>query len=360
MPEPVTTDRRGPSPAPTRAEIRAAARNALGHEHLRPGQAEAVAAIASGRDTIAILPTGGGKSAVYQLAGLEIDGPTIVVSPLIALQHDQVGALHDLGIAAASLSSAIPESDRRTALDAFDRGDLEFLLLAPEQLAVAETLERLRGSHPSLFVVDEAHCISEWGPDFRPEYARLGEAVEALGRPPVLALTATASPAVRDEIVERLALRDPAIVARGFDRPNIALVVETYADMVAKRRALVERTVDAAAGGATGLVYTATRRSAEEAAAALAEAGVAAAPYHAGMGSRRRTEVQDAFMAGGTKVVVATIAFGMGVDKPDVRFVHHLDASDSLDAYHQEIGRAGRDGEPARAVLFFRADDLGL
>jgi ATP-dependent DNA helicase RecQ len=354
VPEPVTNT------PPSRAEIRRVAREALGHERLRPGQAEAVAAITSGRDTLAILPTGGGKSAVYQLAGLEIDGPTVVVSPLIALQHDQVATLHGLGLGAAALSSAIGEVGRERALAAFGRDELEFLLLAPEQLAAAETLDRLRDARPSLFVVDEAHCISEWGPDFRPEYTRLGDAAEALGRPRILALTATASPPVRDEIVERLGMRDPVVVARGFDRPNIALVVATFADDRAKRRALVERTVEAAADGASGIVYTATRRAAEEVAARLVETGVAAAAYHAGLRPKRRDEAQDAFMAGDVAVVVATIAFGMGVDKPHVRFVHHLDVSDSLDAYHQEIGRAGRDGEPATAVLFFRSDDLGL
>ncbi len=344
---------------PTRAEIRRAAREALGHERLLPGQAEAVAAVASGRDTLALLPTGGGKSAIYQLAGLEIDGPTIVVSPLIALQQDQLRALDALDLPAAALSSAVPERDREAALEAFGRGEIEFLLLAPEQLAVRETLDRLRDAGPTLFVVDEAHCVSEWGRDFRPEYARLGGAAEELGDPPILALTATAAPPVRDEIIERLGLEDPVVVARGFDRPNIALVVETYADADAKRRALVERTVEAAATGA-GIVYVATRRAADEIADVLRERGIAADPYHAGLGTKRREEVQDAFMRGDIAVVVATIAFGMGVDKPDVRWVHHLDVSESLDAYHQEIGRGGRDGEPAEARLYYRSNDLAL
>jgi ATP-dependent DNA helicase RecQ len=342
-----------------RAEIRRAARAELGHKELLPGQADAVAAITAGRDTLALLPTGGGKSAVYQLAGLEIDGPTIVVSPLVALQHDQVRALHELGLEAAELSSSVPERERESALERFAADELEFLLLAPEQLANADTLARLAGAEPSLFVVDEAHCISEWGPDFRPEYGRLGSAAEALGRPPILALTATASPPVRDDIVERLGMRDPAVVARGFDRPNIALVVETFADPRAKQRALVERTLEATQAG-SGIVYVATRRAAGDVAGAVSAAGVAAEAYHAGLAAKRRTDVQDRFMAGDLPVVVATIAFGMGVDKPDVRFVHHLDVSESLDAYHQELGRAGRDGEPAEARLFYRAEDLGL
>lgn len=355
---PALDPRRVASP-PSRADIRRSAREALGHEQLLPGQADAVAAIASGRDTLALLPTGGGKSAVYQLAGLEIDGPTLVVSPLIALQHDQIRALHELGLGAAELSSAVPEQEREAALARFEAGELEFLLLAPEQLANSATLNRLAAARPSLLVVDEAHCVSEWGRDFRPEYARLGSVAGALGRPPILALTATASPPVRDEIVERLGLREPAIVARGFDRPNIALVVETYADGDAKRRALVERSTAAAERG-SGIVYTATRRGATEVARALAGEGIRAEAYHAGLGARRRSAVQDAFMADDVSVVVATIAFGMGVDKPDVRWVHHLDVSESLDAYHQELGRAGRDGEPAEARLFYRAGDLGL
>jgi ATP-dependent DNA helicase RecQ len=345
--------------APSRARIRRNARVALGHEQLLPGQAEAVAAIAAGRDTLALLPTGGGKSAVYQLAGLEIDGPTVVVSPLIALQHDQIRALRELDLGAAEVSSSVPAAERADALTRFEAGDLEFLLLAPEQLANADVLDRLARARPSLLVVDEAHCVSEWGRDFRPEYARLGAVADALGRPPILALTATASPPVREEIVERLRMRDPVVVARGFDRPNIALVVDTYADADAKRRALVEAARQAAAHG-SGIVYVATRRSATDVADALREAGVAAEPYHAGLAAKRRSAVQDAFMADDVRVVVATIAFGMGVDKPDVRWVHHLDVSESLDAYHQELGRAGRDGLPAEARLFYRAADLGL
>jgi ATP-dependent DNA helicase RecQ len=343
----------------SRAEIRAAARERLGHQRLLPGQAEAVTAVAAGRDTLAILPTGGGKSAIYQLAGLEIDGPTIVVSPLIALQRDQLQALDELGLVGAALNSSVPPGERDATLDRFESGDLEFLLLAPEQLAGRALLDRLSAAHPSLLVVDEAHCVSEWGRDFRPEYARLGSAADELGRPTILALTATASPPVRDEIVERLGLRDPVVVARGFDRPNISLEVEMFADPDAKRRALVDRAGAAARSGA-GIVYVATRRAANEVAVALRETGIAADPYHAGLGARRRTEIQDAFMAGELRAIVATIAFGMGVDKPDVRWVHHLDVSESLDAYHQEIGRAGRDGEPAEARLFYRAEDLGL
>ncbi|MFL5720130.1 MAG: RecQ family ATP-dependent DNA helicase, partial [Chloroflexota bacterium] len=340
-----------------RRAILAAARETLGHRTLLPGQADAISAVVDGRDTVALLPTGGGKSAVYQLAGLSIDGPTIVVSPLIALQQDQLAGLRELDLPAAVLNSTIPSADREATVERFERGEIEFLLLSPEALADSDLLQRLVPASPSLLVVDEAHCVAEWGRDFRPEYRRLGAVADVLGRPPILALTATASPLIREEIVARLGLRDPVIVARGFDRPNLVLAVERHEDAAAKRRALVAATT---AAQPPGIVYTATRRAAEELAADLVEAGVRAEPYHAGMRTRRRAETQERFMGDETQVIVATIAFGMGIDKPDVRFVHHLDVSESLDAYHQEIGRAGRDGEEADARLFYRPADLGL
>src|SRR5215218_1082222 len=340
-----------------RPAIRAAARETLGHRALLPGQAEAVQAITGGRDTLALLPTGGGKSAVYQLAGVTIDGPTLIVSPLIALQQDQLASLDAVGLTAGVINSTRPARERTESLEAFRRGTLEFLMLAPESLADPGVIAALADARPSLFVVDEAHCVAEWGRDFRPEYRRLGAAADALGRPPILALTATASPLVRTEIVERLGLRDPAVIARGFDRPNIDLAVEAHADPVAKRRALVEAVAQAPR---PGIVYTATRAAAAEIAGALRDAGVDAEAYHAGLSAGRRTAIQDRFMASSDSVIVATIAFGMGIDKPDVRFVHHLDVSESLDAYHQEIGRAGRDGDPAEARLFYRPADLGL
>lgn len=340
-----------------RRAIRAAARETLGHRTLLPGQAEAIEAVTAGRDTLALLPTGGGKSAIYQLAGLAIDGPTVIVSPLIALQQDQLAAIGELGLSGAAVNSTRSARERAAALEAFASGATEFLLLAPEALGDAAVLEQVGQARPSLLVVDEAHCVAEWGPDFRPEYRRLGAVAETLGRPPVLALTATASPLVRQEVIDGLGLREPVVVARGFDRPNIDLGVEAHADADAKRRALVDA---AAALDGAGIVYVATRRSAVDVARALVAAGVAAEAYHAGLGGRRRAEIQERFMAADDRVIVATIAFGMGIDKPDVRFVLHLDVSESLDAYHQEIGRAGRDGEPAVARLYYRPEDLGL
>jgi len=340
-------------------EIARAARDLLGFDELRPGQEEAVRAVLAGRDTLAVMPTGSGKSAIYELATALGGGPAVVVSPLLALQRDQVEKIEhddDLGSAAA-LNSNLSETKREELLDELDGHDLEFLFLAPEQFGSEETLEKLRAAKPKLFVVDEAHSVSEWGHDFRPEYLRLGSVAELLGKPTTLALTATAAPPVRAEIVERLALDDPVEIVRGFDRPNIHLAVEQYYDDAHKLRALV---ASVAGGERPAIVYTATRRRSEEIAAALRKAGVSASPYHAGLHRHEREAAQTAFMEDEIEVVVATIAFGMGVDKPNVRAVLHAEISDSIDAYYQETGRSGRDGRPARAVLFFRAEDVGL
>jgi ATP-dependent DNA helicase RecQ len=334
------------------------AREKLGYEELRPGQEGAMTEVLAGHDTLAVMPTGAGKSAIYQIAGAIIPGVTVVVSPLIALQQDQVEAIVEMDAGgAALLNSTLPATEREEALDEFEQGATEFLFLAPEQFANEETFARVQASKPSLFVVDEAHCISEWGHDFRPEYLRLGTVIEALAHPRVLALTATASPPVRREIVERLGMSDPRIVVRGFDRPNIRLAVEGFSDDGDKRQALIERVVDAPK---PGIVYAATRKNAEELATALVQQGVNAVAYHAGMAGGERTRIQEAFMSDAADVIVATIAFGMGVDKLNVRFVYHLDVSESVDAYYQEIGRAGRDGDPAEAILFYRPEDLNL
>jgi ATP-dependent DNA helicase RecQ len=302
------------------------------------------------------MPTGSGKSAIYQIAGLLLGGTTVVVSPLIALQRDQVEALEETGTLAAELNSTLSEGRREATLAEAEEGELDYLFLAPEQFANEETTARLRELDVSIFVVDEAHCISEWGHDFRPDYLRLGAVVEELRHPRVLALTATAAPPVRAEVLERLGMTDADVIVRGFDRPNIWLGVEEFHEDEAKHESLVERTVDAAY---PGIVYVATRREAEQIAAALEERGLRAAAYHAGLAAGRRDETQDAFMADELDVVVATIAFGMGIDKANVRFVFHAEPSESIDAYYQEVGRAGRDGERADAILFYRAEDLG-
>ncbi|WP_234009071.1 RecQ family ATP-dependent DNA helicase [Deinococcus sp. NW-56] len=356
-PPPAPPARRGrPSKDMQRAER--LAREVFGYDHLHPAQQEAIQSVLKGHDTLAIMPTGSGKSAIYQIAALSLPGPTVVVSPLIALQRDQVEALEEAAPGQAALiNSAVRPADREAAWEALEEGDLEFIFLAPEQLASEETLERLRSAEPSLFVVDEAHCVSEWGHAFRPEYLRLGAVVEALGHPTVLALTATASPPVRSEIVERLAMREARVLVRGFDRPNIRLSVQRFGDAGTKRAALVDEVVGTQG---PGIVYAATRKAAEALAADLVARGVRAAAYHAGMGTAAREGVQGDFMADALEVIVATTAFGMGIDKPNVRFVHHLDISGSVDAYYQEIGRAGRDGGAAQATLFYTPGDLNL
>jgi ATP-dependent DNA helicase RecQ len=361
-------------PGGLEAEILRVARERFGYESLRAGQLEALRSVLSGHDTLSVMPTGSGKSAIYQIAGLMLDGPTVIISPLIALQQDQLESIEEKDLAPAAVVNSVKRvSERREAFERLAGGELEFLFLAPEQLANEETLGKLLATPPSLFVVDEAHCISEWGHDFRPEYMRLGAVLDEFGkpgkgsgsgggngkkgtRPRVLALTATAAPQVRDDIVKRLDMRSARVVVRGFDRPNIRLAVEKCDDEITRRKAI---RAFAVRSQRPGLVYTTTRREAEEIAEDLRNADIRAAVYHAGMKGPEREQAQREFMAGTHEVIVATNAFGMGVDKPDVRFVYHAGMSDSLDSYYQEIGRGGRDGGPADAVLFHSPADLG-
>ncbi|MCU0551654.1 MAG: ATP-dependent DNA helicase [Leptolyngbya sp. Prado105] len=333
----------------------------LGYEDLRPGQEAAIQSILDQRDTLAVMPTGSGKSAIYQLAAAQIPGSTIVISPLLALQRDQVESIaqEDIDVGhAAVLNSTITATERAKILDRWTQGDLEFLFLAPEQFNNPDTIELFQLVKPSLFVVDEAHCVSEWGHDFRPDYLRLGTVAQALGHPPILALTATASPPVREEIVQRLGMDNPRVIVRGFNRPNFHLYVKRFEkDDDEKRAALIKRVQKFQK---PGIVYAATRKITEQLAAELSEAGISAIAYHAGLKTKEREQAQTAFMNDAAEVIVATTAFGMGVDKPNVRFVLHYNISDSIDAYYQEIGRAGRDGEPAKIVLFYTPDDLNL
>jgi len=339
----------------------ATARRLLGIETFRPGQEPALEALFEGHDVLAVLPTGSGKSAIYQIAASLIPGPTVVVSPLIALQRDQAERLQDEARGgAAVVNSSVASAKREAAFEGLEQEDLEFIFLAPEQLHRPDVLEHLIEAKPSLFVVDEAHCISEWGHDFRPEYLRLAATIEALGHPRVLALTATASLRVREEILERLNMRDPKVIAGEMDRPNIWLGVRMARSAREKRRRLLEAVEKAEK---PGIVYAASRRQVEEIADELEDRGLSVRRYHGGMNKGEREAAQTDFMGSaqsGVQVMVATSAFGMGIDKPDVRFVIHNDVTPSLDAYYQQVGRAGRDGEPARAILFFRREDLGL
>jgi ATP-dependent DNA helicase RecQ len=341
--------------------IRRTARDRFGWRSLRPGQVEAVRALLKGKDVLVVMPTGAGKSAVYQLAGLLIDGPTVVVSPLIALQRDQLSGLAARGdrpgLTAVAVNSAQGAGETSQAWESLSTGDAEFVFLAPEQLANDEVVDRLAKAGVSLLVVDEAHCVSAWGHDFRPDYLRIGDVMERLGAPTVVALTATAAPPVRAEIMEKLRMRRPVQIIQGFDRPNLRLEVQRFTDARRKQTAVTD-TVAELTG--SGLVYTATRKDTELYAQALADKGRKAAAYHAGMKAAERERVHTEFLAGQLEIVVATSAFGMGIDKPDVRFVVHADVSDALDSYYQEIGRAGRDGESALAILFYRSEDLGL
>jgi RecQ family ATP-dependent DNA helicase len=349
-----------PPPAVPRAPIAAEPEALLaefGLTAFRPGQREAVAAALGGRDSLVVMPTGGGKSLCYQLPGIASPDLTVIVSPLIALMEDQCRRLTELGHPAVMLASG---RENRAALDAIRDGGAQIVFAAPERFASSTFRAALARRTIALFVVDEAHCVSEWGHDFRPDYLRLRPVIDALGNPPVMACTATATPKVADEIVARLGLRDPERVRSGFDRPNLSFDVLAFdgEGSVARKRALLADGL-AMADNLPAIVYCGTRKSTEEVAEELARGGRATVAYHAGMSAAARSESQRAFMAGEAEVVVATNAFGMGVDKADVRSVWHWALPSSLEAYYQEAGRAGRDGEPARAVLLASRSDLG-
>jgi ATP-dependent DNA helicase RecQ len=336
--------------------IRQLARERLGFERLRPGQLQAVEAAVEGRDVLAVLPTGGGKSAIYELAGLLQAGPTVIVSPLIALQDDQLAHLRAAGLPAIVVNSQQSAGARAASLVASSDSEA-FVFLSPEQLSNAETRQAIARARPGLFVVDEAHLISQWGRDFRTDYMRLGSQAEALGRPVCLALTATAAPPVRQEICKRLGLRDPEVVIGNFDRPHIELSVHRVRSVEEKHRE-IERA--AAEFRGPGIVYAATHADAEEARDVLAAVGQKVTLYHAGLSARERREAMAGFLDGSIRIVAATVAFGMGIDKRDVRWVLHADPPSSLDAYYQELGRAGRDERAAQARLVYRPEDFAM
>jgi ATP-dependent DNA helicase RecQ len=327
----------------------------LGFSELRPGQRRAVEAAVAGRDVLAVLPTGGGKSAIYELAGMMRHGPTVVVSPLIALQDDQLGHLRAAGLTAIVLNSQQSSREHAAALTA-TCGPEAFVFLAPEQLANGETREVLRRAGPGLFAVDEAHLISQWGHDFRTDYMRLGAQADALGVPARMALTATAAPPIRAEICRRLGLRDPEVVVGDFDRPHIRLEARRVRTVRDKQRELKQA---AAELDGPGIVYAATHAAAQDAHDVLAAAGQSVALYHAGLTARVRREAMASYLDDSVRIIAATVAFGMGIDKPDVRWVLHVDPPPSLDSYYQEFGRAGRDGKAAVARLVYRVEDFG-
>jgi RecQ family ATP-dependent DNA helicase len=332
----------------------------FGLREFRPGQREAVRAALEGRDSLVVMPTGGGKSLCYQLPALAGEDLVVVVSPLIALMADQAQRLSCAGVSATMLASGMADGHNEQALRDIASGTSRLVLAAPERFSSAAFREALARRAVSLFVVDEAHCVSEWGHDFRPDYLRLAEVIASLRRPPVMAATATATPRVAVEIAERLGLRDPVVVRSGFERANLAfdvVSVEGKGALARKWAALTHVLGDARARPA--IVYAGTRKDTEELAQRIAGEGIATVAYHAGMAAGARAESQAAFMDGAAEVVVATNAFGMGVDKSDVRTVAHWALPTSLEAYYQEAGRGGRDGAPARALLLAARMDLG-
>jgi ATP-dependent DNA helicase RecQ len=337
----------------------------FGLEGFRPGQREAVQAALDGRDSLVVMPTGGGKSLCYQLPALGTDGMperplVVVVSPLIALMSDQFRRLQDAGVRAAMLASGMEDGHNEASLREIEAGETQLVLAAPERFASGAFRRALATRKVGLFVVDEAHCVAEWGHDFRPDYLRLHEAIESLGRPPVMAATATATPAVAKEIAFRLGLRDEVSVRSGFDRPNLTFdvaSVEGKGAVARKRAALMSVISDPAARPA--IVYCGTRKDTDKLAGEISRSGIRAVAYHAGMTPEKRRASQLAFMDGRAEVVVATNAFGMGVDKADVRTVAHWALPTSLEAYYQEAGRGGRDGLGARALLLASRSDLG-
>ncbi len=336
------------------AELRHSLRQTFGHDRLRDGQDEVIKAVLSGRDTLAIMPTGAGKSLCYQLPALHLAGTTIIVSPLISLMKDQVDKLQAHGLDALQVNSAVPAAEQETALGQIEQEESDFVFTTPERLTDPSFLETLRGTRIDFIVIDEVHCISQWGHDFRPAYLALRPALEELGNPPVLALTATATASVVEDIRRQLGRPDMQVFNTGIYRPNLQFEVEHVTGDAEKHGELL-RLLEGAPGG--GIVYAATVKHVEEVTAFLQGEGFEVLEYHGRLSARRRKEAQDRFMAGELEAIIATNAFGMGIDRRDIRFVIHYDLPASLEAYYQEAGRAGRDGEPSRCVLLYDGRD---
>src|SRR5947207_6203362 len=339
---------------PTIQDAREVLKSAFGYDNFRPGQEAAVSAVLAGCDTVVVLPTGGGKSLCYQVPALLLPGLTVVVSPLISLMKDQVDALTAKGLPAAFINSTLTSGQVSDRLARVDRGEIKLLYVAPERFDAGRTAERLKRAGVSLLAIDEAHAISQWGNDFRPSYLRVKKVHSALGSPTTIALTATATPEVRRDIVRQLALKDPETIITGFDRPNLTYYVVPAKNDAEKEERLVEilRSRDGLA-----VIYASTRRAIDQRTKVLERAKIRSAGYHAGLDDARRHEVQEAFMTEKIRAIVATNAFGMGIDKPNVRLVVHYSMPGTLEAYYQEAGRAGRDGNHSDCILLHAFQD---
>lgn len=329
-------------------------RKHFGFEDFREGQREVINTILSGKDAVVVMPTGSGKSLCYQLPAMMMDGATLVVSPLIALMKDQVDALRARGLPATFINSAINEAEQRSRIESLRRGEYKLVYVAPERFRSPRFNAALQSVNISLFAVDEAHCVSTWGHDFRPDYLRLKNVIESLGNTRTLALTATATPYVRSDIIQQLGLKAPQTFVSGFDRPNLSIeVVHTQRER--EKIARIRRLAKAHPG--SGIIYTSTRKAVEQVGASLQDLGLSVVTYHAGLTDLQRIRAQEDFMTSRKQMIVATNAFGMGIDKPDIRFVVHYQMPGSIEAYYQEIGRAGRDGLPSSCLLLFNYAD---
>ncbi|QTN33336.1 ATP-dependent DNA helicase RecQ [Akkermansiaceae bacterium] len=331
----------------------AALKEHFGFSKFLDGQEEVISEIVSGKDGLVVMPTGGGKSLCFQIPALCFPGVTLVISPLIALMKDQVDALQARGIAATLINSTLSWPEQKERLDGMKRGDFKLVYVAPERFRAESFLRALEGVEISLFAIDEAHCLSQWGHDFRPDYMRLGKALEKIGRPQCVALTATATPVVREDILKVLGLREPFERVSGFSRPNLSLGI-TAVDKAAQKDERIRAVISA---HKTGIIYCATRKKVDLVSETLASWGVKCVSYHGGMGDAERVKAQEIFISKKVDIAVATNAFGMGIDRGDVRFVIHYEIPGSVEAYYQEAGRAGRDGEAAVCELLFNYAD---
>ncbi len=338
----------------TKADARALLRDRFGHDDFRRGQWEPIEALLDGRDALVVMPTGSGKSLIYQLTALASPGLTVVVSPLIALMKDQKDKLEAQGVDAVAMHSHLSTGETREAHRQIQDGEGELLYLTPERFKDREFFERLLSRKVGLFVIDEAHCVSQWGHDFRPDYLSLGSIAKRLGRPPILALTATATQEVQDDIVRQLGMHDPHVTITGFARPNLRFEVRrTVNDGI--KDTIIEQLLNETPG--SGVIYVATVKEAERLYEQLSERGFSVGLYHGKRPAQDRRQAQDAFMRNDIKAIIATNAFGLGIDKQDIRFVIHYHFPGSIESYYQEAGRSGRDGLPATCTMLYRVED---